>query len=193
MKTQLDIAEEQGFGFWLFLMGDAVIFALLFGTYAIMTRATDGGPVPSPELFSYGKTVLYTALLLTSSLTFGLATLAMRAERSGRYVLLTLLSIALGLGFLVTEIREFLDLIAQGAGPDRSGFLSAYFALVGTHGLHVSVGILWMLVSIARISFAPLDEHLTANIERLAMFWHLVGLVWVVIYSVVYLPGLIGG
>lgn len=184
-----DTAEEQGFGFWLFLMSDAVVFSLLFATYAVMVQSTDGGPA-GPELFSFWKTVIYTFLLLTSSLTFGFATIASRAGRTGGFVLWTAASFALGAAFLAIEIDEFRTMIAQGAGPDRSGFLSAYSALIGTHGLHVAVGLLWMIVAAVRAVWRSIDGATAANIERLAMFWHLVGLVWVVIYSVVFLPGL---
>ncbi|OWY12875.1 hypothetical protein B6V73_18000 [Thioclava sp. JM3] len=191
MTAHHDTTSEQAFGFWLFLMGDVVIFALLFATYAVMAPATDGGPAAGAALFSLGKTATYTGLLLTSSLTFGFATLSFRDNDTGRFVLWTGLSFALGLAFLLIEFDEFRALIGDEAGPGRSGFLSAYFTLVGTHGLHVAIGLLWMAVVTCRSLVSPADPHLAANVERLAMFWHLVGLVWVAIYSIVYLPALV--
>lgn len=185
----LEESEERAYGFWLFLMSDAILFSLLFATYAIMVTATDNGP-DRTEIFGYWRTAANTALLLSSSLTMGLASIAIcetRKSASFQWIFVTMI---LALAFLVLEIQEFAGLIAQGAGPDRSGFLSAYFTLVGTHGAHVIVGLIWMAVLCLHLALRPISPEIQSITERLTMFWHLVGIVWIGIYSLVYLPGL---
>jgi cytochrome o ubiquinol oxidase subunit III len=184
-----EVAEERSFGFWLFLMSDSILFSLLFATYAVMVMETDDGPTRA-EIFNYWRTVANTALLLSSSVTMGLASIAISEARKVialRWLALTML---LALVFLVLEGQEFSGLVAQGAGPDRSGFLSAYFSLVGTHGVHVTVGLIWMAVMCSHLVVAPIGSATQSLAERLTMFWHLVGIVWIGIYSMVYLPGL---
>jgi cytochrome o ubiquinol oxidase subunit 3 len=179
--------EEKAFGFWLYLMSDAVIFALLFATYVLMLGNTAGGPT-GKELFSLERASGETALLLLSSTTFGFASVALASAEKSRVLLWLAVTVALGAGFIFLEFGEF---SAQGAGPDRSGFLSAFFTLVGTHGLHVSIGILWILVMIGQVVFKGLTTPVVSRLARLGLFWHFLDIIWVAIFSVVYLPGVL--
>jgi cytochrome o ubiquinol oxidase subunit 3 len=182
--------EEKAFGFWIYLMSDGVIFALLFATYVVMLGNTAGGPT-GKELFSLERAAGETALLLLSSTTFGFAAVALAAADRSRVLLWLVVTVALGLGFLYLEFGEFSGMIAQGAGPDRSGFLSGFFTLVGTHGLHVSIGILWILVMIGQVLIKGLTQPVASRLVRLGLFWHFLDIIWVVIFSVVYLPGVL--
>ena len=183
-------SEEKAFGFWIYLMTDAIVFALLFATYVVMIRGTAGG-LTGRELFSLPRTFGGTLVLLFSSATFGFATLAARARDGKGAVLLLLLTFILGAGFVTMEIQEFRGMMAMGAGPDRSGFLSAFFTLVGTHGLHVSVGLFCILVIIGQILLKGLTEPVGSRLFRLSLFWHFLDIVWIGVFSVVYLPGLL--
>jgi cytochrome o ubiquinol oxidase subunit 3 len=171
-------------------MGDAVIFALLFMTYGIMVGNTAGGPA-GKALFSLNNAALETILLLVSSTTFGFASLASKSGNRPAVLSWLLLTFVLGAGFVFLEIREFLGMIAAGAGPDRSGFLSAFFTLVGTHGTHVSVGLIWILIMSGQVLFKGLTLPVTSRLFRLGLFWHFLDIAWVGIFSVVYLPGLL--
>ena len=182
--------EQRAFGFWLYLMSDAIIFALLFSTYAVMVGNTDGGPA-GKALFSLPNAFAETMLLLFSSITFGFATLAMRAGNPAGILTWLLVTGVLGLSFVGLELREFYGLVQRGAGPDRSGFLSAFFTLVGTHGVHVSVGLIWILVMASQIVVRGLSAPVVSRLGRLAMFWHFLDIVWIGIFSVVYLPGVL--
>ncbi|MCP5304737.1 MAG: cytochrome o ubiquinol oxidase subunit III [Chromatiaceae bacterium] len=177
-------------GFWIYLMSDAVIFALLFATYATMIGNYADGP-SGKTLFNLTHTLGETTLLLTSSLTCGLATWSAQQRRGGTAVAWLLVTLALGLGFIGMEIVEFMGLLHQGAGPQRSGFLSAFFTLVGTHGLHVSVGIVWLLVMIAQIVIKGPSSWVQSRLQRWSTFWHFLDIVWVGIFSIVYLPGML--
>lgn len=189
-----EAAEQRAMGFWLYLMSDAVIFALLFMTYGIMSGSTAGGPT-GKALFNLNNAAIETALLLVSSTTFGFASIAARqGERQGAQgaVLGWLaLTFVLGAGFVVLEIREFTGMIAAGAGPQRSGFLSAFFTLVGAHGLHVSTGLVWILIMMGQVATKGLTFAVTSRLFRLGLFWHFLDIAWVGIFSVVYLPGLL--
>ncbi len=182
--------EEKGFGFWIYLMTDAVIFALLFATYVVLSVGTADGPT-GKDLFSLPHTFGETMLLLISSTTFGMASLASRAGNRRAVVLWLAVTAVLGLGFVGMEIQEFTGMIAKGAGPDRSGFLSAFFTLVGTHGVHVSVGLLSILVMIAQVLTKGLTVPVSSRLFRLGLFWHFLDIVWIGIFSVVYLPGVL--
>ncbi len=184
-----EIHEQRALGFWLYLMGDAVIFALLFMTYGIMVGNTAGGPT-GKALFSLNNAAIETVLLLVSSMTFGFASLA--SKQGNRSAVLGWLAVTflLGAGFVFLEIREFVGMIRAGAGPDRSGFLSAFFTLVGTHGTHVSVGLIWILILSAQVAIKGLSVTVTSRLFRLGLFWHFLDIAWVGIFSVVYLPGL---
>ena len=182
--------EQRAFGFWLYLMGDAVIFALLFATYVIMVKNTAGGP-GGKDLFDLKNAGIETALLLVSSTTFGFASLCSRTGNRGAVIAWLLITFVLGAGFVFLEIREFVGMIKIGAGPDRSGFLSAFFTLVGTHGLHVSVGLTWILIMCGQIMLKGLSVPVTSRLFRLGLFWHFLDIAWVGIFSIVYLPGLL--
>jgi cytochrome o ubiquinol oxidase subunit III len=184
-------SDEKSLGFWTYLMSDAVIFALLFATYVVMLRGTAGGPT-GKDLFSLPHTFGETLLLLISSTTFGFASLSAFAGKRGAAVLWLLLTALLGLGFVGMEISEFTGMIAKGAGPDRSGFLSGFFTLVGTHGVHVSVGLIGIIVMVGQILFKGLTLPVASRLFRLGLFWHFLDIVWIGIFSVVYLPGVLG-
>jgi cytochrome o ubiquinol oxidase subunit 3 len=181
--------EERAFGFWVYLMSDAIIFALLFATYVVMVGNTAGGPT-GKDVFSLGRAAAETAILLASSTTFGLATIALAASDRSRVLSWLAVTAALGAAFLFLEIGEFRGMIAAGAGPDRSGFLSSFFALVGTHGVHVGIGLLWILVMIGQVLVKGLTVPVASRLMRLGLFWHFLDIVWVAIFSIVYLPGL---
>ncbi len=187
-----DKAETLVFGFWVFLMSDLIVFGLMFATYLTMQSpmAMAGGPGPK-ELFDLGSVFVQTMLLLTSSMTFGLATLAMRHWHAHHRVYLWLaVTLVLGLGFLYFELQDFKAMLAQGAGPDRSGFLSAFFGLVPLHGLHVTAGCIWLVVMIVQIRVLGMIPLVKTRLLRLALFWHFLDIVWIGIFSIVYLGGL---
>ena len=189
-REEAETHEQRAFGFWLYLMGDAVIFALLFATYVIMVKNTAGGP-GGKALFSLNNAALETALLLISSTTFGFASLSSRQGNRSAVLAWLAITFLLGAGFVFLEIREFLGMIRAGAGPDRSGFLSGFFTLVGTHGTHVSVGLIWILILSAQVAIKGLRLSVTSRLFRLGLFWHFLDIAWVGIFSVVYLPGLL--
>lgn len=182
--------EEKAFGFWVYLMTDAVIFSLLFATFIVLSRGTAGGPT-GKELFSLPHTFGETMLLLVSSTTFGFATLANIGGDRRAVIGWLVLTALLGLGFVAMEIQEFTGMVAVGAGPDRSGFLSAFFTLVGTHGLHVTLGIVCILVMVGQLLFKGLTPPVSSRLMRLALFWHFLDIVWIGIFSIVYLPGVL--
>ena len=183
--------DERATGFWLWLMTDAVTFALLFAAYAVLAGGTAGGPTGA-QLFSLPRTFAETVLLLLSSATFGFASLA-AADRERRATLLWLVVTGLlGAGFLALEIGELRGMAAAGAGPDRSGFLSAFFTLVGAHGAHVAAGLLCLAVMLGQIATKGLTPAVRSRLHRLGLFWHFLDIVWVGIFSVVYLPGVLG-
>lgn len=187
---QADVHELRALGFWIYLMTDALIFALLFATYGVMVGNTAGGP-KGRDLFELDNVVIETALLLVSSITFGFASLSARAGARGASLGWLAVTFLLGAGFVFLEIREFTGMIAAGAGPTRSGFLSAFFTLVGTHGLHVTMGLIWIVILSFQIALKGLTVAVGSRLHRLALFWHFLDIAWIGIFSVVYLPGLI--
>jgi cytochrome o ubiquinol oxidase subunit 3 len=189
-RPEVDVYEEKAFGFWLYLMSDAIIFALLFATYAVMVPSTAGGP-GGDTLFSLPRAFGETMLLLTSSLTFGFATLSIRSGHRPQVLAWLAVTFVLGAGFLAMELGEFSGMVAQGAGPQRSGFLSAFFTLVGTHGAHVGMGLIWIVILSAQLLIKGLSAPVVSRLFRLGLFWHFLDIVWIGIFSVVYLPGMI--
>lgn len=177
-------------GFWLYLMSDCLIFAALFATYGVMGRNYAAGP-SGADLFDLPLVALNTAFLLLSSITFGFAML----EKQKRNVKTTLLWLAvtgvLGLCFLGLELYEFSHLIHEGAGPQRSAFLSAFFTLVGTHGLHVTFGLVWLVTLMVQISQHGLIPANTRRLMCLSMFWHFLDVVWIGVFTFVYLMGVL--
>jgi len=177
-------------GFWIYLMSDCFIFASLFACYAVLGTNNAGGPTAAQVLDLHGLAI-NTALLLVSSVTFGFAMLEMSRRRKGAVLAWLAVSGLLAAGFVTLEIREFLGMIAEGAGPGRSAFLSSFFTLVGTHGLHVSVGILWLIVLMVQVGKFGLTEANIRRLQCLSMFWHFLDLVWVGVFSFVYLSGVL--
>ncbi len=183
-------AEQMVFGFWVFLMSDAILFGMVFTTYATSVHATAGGPGPQ-DLYDIRSVLIETLLLLTSSFTFGMASLAMKYQRdTARLVGWLLVTLALGVAFLSFELHDFGAMFAKGGVPSRSGFLSAFFDLVPLHGLHVTAGCIWLISMIGQIARYGLDTKTKLGILRLALFWHFLDIVWIAIFSVVYLAGL---
>ena len=185
-------AESPLFGFWVFLMSDAVIFTLLFAIYVSMRHATAGGPEPH-EIFTLRSTFVETLVLLLSSFSFGMASLSMKYHTANKTRLLgwLLLTLLLGLAFLGLELHDFYTMAALGAVPQRSGFLSAFFALVPTHGIHVASACVWLIVMMIQIVVFGINSAVMTRIMRLAVFWHFLDIIWIGIFSVVYLQGLI--
>ena len=177
-----------GFGFWIFLLSDIVMFAALFATYAVLVHATAGGPTGA-QLFNQRSVAIETVCLLFSSYTCGLMSLAVDSRRRDLTYLLAIVTFALGATFLALELREFAGMIAAGAGPQRSAFLSAFFALVGCHGLHVTAGLIWLTVMMAQVAVMGFRANVQRRLLCFALFWHALDIIWVWLFTVVYLMG----
>jgi cytochrome o ubiquinol oxidase subunit 3 len=177
-----------GYGFWIFILSDMVMFSAFFATYAVLLGQTAGGPT-GRDLFSLRNVAIETGLLLASSFTCGLASIAADFRSTIWFQIAMAVTCALGLGFLAIEAREFADLVARGAGPTRSAFLSAFFTLVGCHGLHVSAGILWLLTMMAQVFAKGFRADIQRRILCFALFWHALDIIWVAVFTVVYLLG----
>ena len=183
-------AEEALFGFWIFLMSDLVLFALLFATYASMLGSTDGGPGPR-DVFELSSAALETGVLLISSLTMGMASLAMKyREPQVRLYGWLVATLTLGLVFLWLGGSEFVKMAGEGATAQRSGWSSSFHALVGMHWLHVAAGCIWLALSIVQLGVFGPKSQIKLRLMRLSLFWHLLDIVWIFIFSVVYLGGL---
>src|SRR4051794_30310911 len=176
------------YGFWIFLLSDIVMFSALFAAYAVLVRATAGGP-SGAQLFSQASVAIETACLLASSYTCGLMSIAINARRRAATYLLAAVTFVLGAAFLALEIREFADMIARGATPQRSAFLSAFFTLVGCHGLHVTVGLIWLVVMMFQVAFKGLRPSVERRLLCFSLFWHALDIIWVALFTVVYLRG----
>jgi cytochrome o ubiquinol oxidase subunit 3 len=174
--------DKTYFGFWLYILSDCLLFAALFASYAVLRTATAAGPGPE-ELLNLPFVFVETVVLLASNLFVGLALVA---KNKKSVVTLLLAALVLGLVFLGLEAREFATLIAEGHGPSTSAFLSSFFGLVGTHGLHVALGSLWMIVVMAHVWTRGVHESST-KLRLLGIFWHFLDIVWIFIFSVVYL------
>ena len=175
-------------GFWIYLMSDCFVFAGLFVSYAVLATNYAGGPTGA-EVLDLNGLAINTALLLVSSVTFGFAMLAMQKRNKGAMLGWLAVAGALAAVFVGLEIREFLIMIAEGAGPGRSAVLSAFFTLVGTHGLHVTMGCLWLIVLMVQVGRYGINEANERRLQCLSMFWHFLDLVWVGVFSYVYLVG----
>jgi len=176
------------FGFYLYLLSDAILFAGLFATFAVLHNSTNGGP-SGHDLFDLKNAWIETTLLLTSSLTCGMAMIAADARKQSVALSMLGLTFLLGAAFLVMELREFSHMIGEGAGPDRSAFLSSFFTLVSTHGLHVFVGLLWAIyiaVQLMRRGFTP---AVARRLFCFSLFWHVIDVVWIGVFTFVYLVG----
>lgn len=182
-------SETVAFGFWVFLMSDIIIFGILFATHAVMADARAGGPGPS-TLFDLSSVAAQTALLLASSYTYGMASLSLKYKLGSGVVLIWLVATgALGAGFLALELRDFASMIAEGGVPQRSGWLSALWALVGLHGLHITAGLLWIIVMVAQVVLLGLTDAVKTRLLLLGLYWHFLDLVWIGIFTTVYLWG----
>jgi len=175
-------------GFWIYLMSDCILFASLFATFAVLRHSTAGGPT-AHEIFNLPYVAVETSCLLVSSFTYGMAMIAADQNRRSSVLGWLALTMLLGLAFVGMEVHEFAGLIHDGAGPDRSGFLSAFFTLVGTHGLHVTSGMVWMLVLMAHVMRRGLTEANRTRLMCLSLFWHFLDIVWIGVFTVVYLMG----
>jgi cytochrome o ubiquinol oxidase subunit III len=177
-------------GFWLYLMSDCLIFAALFATYGVLGRSYAAGPTGA-ELFELPLVALNTAFLLFSSITFGFAMLRKQLNDVKGTLLWLAVTGAFGLCFLSLELYEFSHLIHEGAGPQRSAFLSSFFTLVGTHGLHVTFGLIWLVVLMLQIGQHGLTAANNRRLMCLSMFWHFLDVVWIGVFTFVYLMGVL--
>ena len=177
-----------GYGFWIWLISDIILFSAFFATYAVLSENTAGGP-SGRELFGIANVAVETACLLLSSFSCGVAMIGAHARRLGMYYGGMALTFVLGVAFLVLEVREFSELVDDGAGPTRSGFLSAFFALIGCHGLHVTAGLLWLLTMVAQVWAKGFREDIGRRLLCFGLFWHTLDIIWVALFSLVYLVG----
>src|SRR3990167_3216231 len=182
-----EVVSSKILGFWLYLMSDCVVFATLFVAFAVLSPHTAGGAKGS-EIFNLRYVLIQTFCLLSSTFTCGLS---MIARNKGNHQVIFWLSITVLLGgvFLGLEMTEFSILIMEGSGPGRSAFLSAFFSLVGTHGLHVTVGLLWMMIMIYQIFKKGLTQNTQLRLFLLSLFWHFLDIIWIFVFSIVYLMG----
>ncbi|MBO1113119.1 cytochrome o ubiquinol oxidase subunit III [Bordetella petrii] len=183
-----DDGSKTVFGFWIYLMSDLLIFSVLFATFAVLSKATAGGPTGA-ELFDLSFVLVETMLLLISSFTFGMAMLNLHAGRARRVIGWLCVTFLFGAGFIGMEIFEFHHLITEGAGPQRSAYLSAFFTLIGTHGLHVTFGLVWIVVMIDMVRRHGLDPVNVRRLSCLSLFWHFLDIVWICVFTFVYLLG----
>ena len=173
-------------GFWVYLMTDLIMFAVLFAAFAVLRNNTFGGP-GGATLFSLPSALTETLILLTSSFTCGLAMLAVQGGRKNQTLIWFAVTLALGVVFLVLELTEFSHFIVDGNSWTRSGFLSSFFALVGTHGLHIAIGLLWMAVAMVQVWLRGPSSFIVSKLTRLALFWHFLDVIWIFIFTIVYL------
>jgi cytochrome o ubiquinol oxidase subunit 3 len=190
LQLEYDNDNKAFLGFWVYIMTDCILFASLFAVYAVLHGNNFGGPVAS-EIFNLPYVMIETLLLLTSSFTCGLAMISLQNKDTSRVRLFFIITFLLGLSFLVMEVKEFHHLAVIGDSWTKSGFLSSYFTLVGTHGLHITVGLIWMAVMISRISKAKLNHANIRRMKMLALFWHFLDVIWIFIFSLVYLFGVL--
>ncbi len=183
-----DVASTIQLGFWIYLMSDCLLFSGLFATFAVLHTHTAGGPGPA-QLFDLPYTLGETLFLLCSSFTCGLATLAMNADRKEAMLRWLAVTFVLGLGFISMEVHEFAHMVAIGASADRSAFLSSFFTLVATHGLHVTCGLIFMAVMMVAVLKKGLTATNRARLNCMMLFWHFLDIVWVGVFSLVYLSG----
>jgi cytochrome o ubiquinol oxidase subunit III len=183
--------SQSVFGFWAYLMTDCVLFASLFATFAMFAMQTAGGPT-GKDLFNLKDVAYETALLLMSSLTFGFAMIGATRRKTGMTLVWLAVTFVLGAGFLYLELHEFAHLIGEGAGPGRSAFWSSFFTLVGTHGLHVTIGMIWMAVLIVQMLMKTgTEERRLRRLACLSLFWHFLDIVWICVFSFVYLASVV--
>jgi cytochrome o ubiquinol oxidase subunit III len=176
------------YGFWIFLLSDFVLFSGLFAAYAVLSQQTAGGPTGA-ELFNLRSVFIETMCLLVSSYTCGLGALSAERRRPDRFLVFAVLTFVLGAAFLVIEVREFARMVAEGAGPGRSAFLSAFFTLVGTHGVHVTSGLIFLAYMMAQVIAKGLRGNVLRRLLCFSLFWHALDIIWVGVFTLVYLMG----
>ncbi|MDB5167581.1 MAG: cyoC [Candidatus Saccharibacteria bacterium] len=182
------VRDKKTLGFWIYLMTDCVLFAALFATFAVLHTSTFGGPTGA-KLFDLPFVLIETMILLTSSFTIGLAVLGSARGFKKQTLIWLVITFALGAAFLTLELTEFSHLVADGNGWDRSAFLSSFFTLVGTHGLHIAIGLLWLIVMIIRLWRFNFKQSDLNRLALFGLFWHFLDIVWIFIFSIVYLIG----
>lgn len=190
MAGKINVAEkahddDKVFGFWVYLMTDLIIFGVLFAAFIVLRFNTFSGPT-AKELFEMPSALKETLILLTSSFTCALASYFAYSLKKKQVIFWLAITCILGVSFLFLEATEFKKFILKGAGPSRSAFLSSFFALVGTHGFHVSIGILWMIITMFTIGFRELTKESLSRLFRVAYFWHFLDVIWIFIFTVVY-------
>jgi cytochrome o ubiquinol oxidase subunit 3 len=186
-----DTESKTMLGFWIYIMTDCVLFASLFATYAVLHKSTFGGPT-AQSLFNMRYVLLETIILLTSSFTCGLAILSLRKNDKNKVLFWLGITFILGLGFLIMELTEFRHFTEIGASWQTSGFLSSYFTLVGTHGLHITVGLFWMLILMIKLAATRINDNSIRRLTLLSIFWHFLDIIWIFIFTIVYLLGALG-
>ncbi len=177
-----------GYGFWIFLLSDIIMFSAFFASYAVLVDSTDSGP-SGRDLFNLRNVGIETACLLMSSFTCGMASVGAERRQNPLFHGAMAATFVLGVTFLALELHEFIGMIAHGAGPDRSAFLTAFFTLVGCHGLHVSVGLLWLLTMMAQVFAKGYRDDILRRMLCFSLFWHALDIIWVGVFTVVYLMG----
>jgi cytochrome o ubiquinol oxidase subunit 3 len=177
-----------GYGFWIFLLSDIVMFSAFFASFSVLRDATAGGP-SGQQIFDITDTAMETALLLLSSFTCGVAFIGAQLKRDSWYYGAMAVTFLLGVGFLLLEAREFAGLVSQGYGPTRSAFLSSFFTLVGCHGIHVTLGLLWLLTMMAQVWAKGYRPDIMRRLLCFSLFWHTLDIIWVALFTVVYLIG----
>lgn len=189
-KHEAEANDRIMFGFWVYLMTDLLMFAVLFAVYAVLHNNTFGGE-SGHELFKLPLALTETLILLTSSFTCGLAMIAVRQRQKIQTLVWFGITFALGLAFLSIELSEFAKFIGEGHTLQSNAFLSSFFVLVGTHGLHITCGLLWMAITMAYVVKRGLNSHLVRKLAMLSLFWHFLDIVWIFIFTIVYLRAFI--
>ena len=177
------------FGFWIYLMSDVIIFSILFATFLILSTHYAKGPT-GREIIELPNVFIETMALLISSLTYGLAMISLRKGDQKWVMRWLIVTFLFGATFIGLEVNEFVGLVADGAGPQRSAYLSSFFTLVGTHGTHVTFGLIWIAVMIGQVGYKGLTPAVASRLTRLSLFWHFLDIVWIAVFSTVYLGGM---
>jgi cytochrome o ubiquinol oxidase subunit 3 len=176
------------YGFWIFILSDIIMFSGLFAAYAVLSGNTAGGPT-GPELFNLRNVFIETMCLLLSSYTCGLGALSAEWRQPRRFLIFAALTFVLGAAFLAIEFSEFAGMVSKGAGPSRSAFLSAFFTLVGMHGTHVTIGLLWLIYVVAQVIAKGLRPAVLRRLLCFSLFWHALDIIWIGVMTLVYLIG----
>lgn len=188
IEETIQVQERKSFGFWVYVMTDCILFATLFAVFAVLRTATAGGPSGS-DIFDLEFIMVETMILLVSSFTVGIAVISAQRNYKKQSIFWLIVTFLLGAAFLSLELWEFNQLISEGYSWSRSAFLSSYFVLVGTHGLHIAVGLLWIAIMIFRLLQRDFKQTDVARLSLLGLFWHFLDVIWIFIFSFVYLIG----